>query len=67
MRQGSTFSIGRPCVVWSRIVSKYLAVPQSYVVNQFQTRELWKAFLTDENGKVFGYDADQKEIKQWLP
>lgn len=44
-----------------------LAVPQPIVVNQFQTRELWKAFLTDENGKIFGYDAEQQEIKQWLP
>jgi hypothetical protein len=45
----------------------YLAVPQSVVVNQFQSRELWKAFFTDENGKVLGYDAETEEIVQWLP
>lgn len=45
----------------------YLAVPQSIVVNQFQSRELWRAFLTDESGKVVGYDADAEEITQWLP
>ncbi len=35
----------------------YLAVPQSIIVNRFQVRELWRAFLTDENGKLIGYDA----------
>lgn len=45
----------------------YLAVPQSVVVNQFQSRELWQAFFTDENGKVVGYDVEREEIVQWLP
>lgn len=45
----------------------YLAVPQDVVSNQFQKRELWQAFLTDENGKLFGYDAEREEIIQWLP
>lgn len=45
----------------------YLAVPQSVVVSQFQSRELWKAFFTDENGKVLGYDVEKEEIIQWLP
>lgn len=45
----------------------YLAVPQSVVINQFQSRELWQAFFTDENGKMFGYDVETEEIVQWLP
>ena len=45
----------------------YLAVPQPVVINQFQRRELWKAFFTDENGQVVGYDVDTEEIVQWLP
>lgn len=45
----------------------FLAVPQDVVVNQFQHRELWQAFLTDESGKLIGYDADKEEIVQWLP
>jgi hypothetical protein len=45
----------------------FLAVPQPIVVNQFQRRELWQAFFTDENGKVLGYDPDLEEIIQWLP
>ncbi len=45
----------------------YLAVPQPIVVNQFQSRELWKAFFTDENGKVLGYDPEKEEITLWLP
>lgn len=45
----------------------YLAAPQSIVVNQFQGRELWRAFLQDENGRILGYDSDTEEIVQWLP
>lgn len=45
----------------------YLAVPQSIVVNQFQSRELWSAFLTDEDGRVLGFDIETEEIIQWLP
>lgn len=45
----------------------YLAVPQSIVINRFLTRELWQGFLTDENGKLIGYDAKKEEISQWLP
>jgi hypothetical protein len=45
----------------------YIAAPQPIVGNRFAHRELWKAFLTEENGKVFGYDPDEEEIKQWLP
>ena len=45
----------------------YLAVPQSVVVSQFLSRELWQAFFTDENGKVIGYDSDTEEITQWIP
>ena len=45
----------------------YLAVPQSIVVNQFQSRELWRAFFTDENGKLLGYDVKTEEIIQWIP
>jgi hypothetical protein len=45
----------------------YLAVPQAVVVNQFQGRELWKAFFTDENGRVIGFDVETEEIIQWLP
>jgi hypothetical protein len=45
----------------------YLAVPQSIVVNQFQSRELWQAFLTDEQGKILGYDVESEEVVQWLP
>ena len=45
----------------------YLAVPQSVVVNQFQSRELWQAFLTEEGGKVLGYDIETEEIVSWLP
>lgn len=45
----------------------YLAVPESIVVNQFRQRELWQAFITEENGKVLGYDAENEEIVEWLP
>jgi len=45
----------------------FLAVLQPIVVNQFQSRELWQAFFTDENGRVFGYDIESEEIIQWLP
>ena len=45
----------------------YLAVPQPVVINQFQRRELWKAFFTDENGQIIGYDVETEEIVQWLP
>jgi hypothetical protein len=45
----------------------YLAVPQSVVVNQFLSRELSRAFFTDENGKALGYDVETEEIIQWLP
>src|ERR1041384_7328354 len=34
----------------------YLAVPQAVVVSQFHSRELWRAFFTDENGRILGYD-----------
>jgi hypothetical protein len=45
----------------------YIAAPQAIVANRFVNRELWKAFLTDENGKIFGYDQDKETIEQWLP
>jgi hypothetical protein len=45
----------------------FLAVPQPVVVNQFQSRELWRAFFTDENGRVLGYDPETEEIILWLP
>lgn len=45
----------------------YLAAPQSIVVSQFQSRELWQAFFTDEAGRVLGYDVEREEIVQWLP
>lgn len=45
----------------------YIAAPQSIVANQFQNRELWQGFLQDENAKIFGYDPDEEEIKQWMP
>jgi hypothetical protein len=45
----------------------YLAAPAFVVVNEFQSRELWQAFITDENGKVIGYDIESEEIIQWLP
>jgi hypothetical protein len=45
----------------------YIAAPQSVVTNRFATRELWRAFLTDENGKLIGYDPDEETIQQWLP
>jgi hypothetical protein len=45
----------------------YLAAPQPVVVRQFQSRELWQAFLTDEGGRVLGFDPDKEEIVQWLP
>ena len=45
----------------------YLAVPQPIVVSQFQRRELWNAFFTDENGRVLGYDVETEEIVQWMP
>ena len=45
----------------------YLAVPQPVVINQFQSRELWQAFFTDENGRILGYDVQTEEIVQWLP
>lgn len=45
----------------------YLAVPQPILANLFQARELWRAFLVDEGGKVFGYDVDTEEIVQWEP
>lgn len=45
----------------------YLAAPQPIVVSQFQSRELWQAFLTDEGGRVLGFDAEKEEIVQWLP
>jgi hypothetical protein len=45
----------------------YLAVPQPILANLFQNRELWRAFLVDEGGKIFGYDVDNEEIVQWEP
>ncbi|GAB4452825.1 MAG: hypothetical protein OHK0029_04510 [Armatimonadaceae bacterium] len=45
----------------------YIAAPQAVVANRFEIRELWKAFLTEENGKVFGYDPEEETIQQWLP
>ena len=45
----------------------YLAVPQEVVSSQFQSRELWQAFFSDENGRVLGYDVATEEIVQWLP
>jgi hypothetical protein len=45
----------------------YLAAPAFVVANEFQSRPLWRAFLSDENGKVIGYDIETEEIVQWLP
>jgi hypothetical protein len=44
----------------------YLAVPNSVVESQFRTRELWKAFLTDEHGKVLSFDEEREEVVEWL-
>lgn len=45
----------------------YLAVPQTTLKNRFQKRELWSAFLTEEQCKIFGYDTENEEITEWLP
>ena len=45
----------------------YLAAPQDVVANEFHDRELWRAFLTDESGRVVGYDEQKEEIVQWIP
>ena len=44
----------------------FMAVPQPIVENQFRERELWKAFLSDEGGKVLGYNVEREEITEWL-
>lgn len=45
----------------------YLAVPQSVVESRFKSRDLWQAFLTEEHGRVAGYDVEREEIVEWLP
>ncbi len=45
----------------------YIAAPQAVVTSWFEARELWKAFLTDEGGRLIGYDPDEETIQQWLP
>jgi hypothetical protein len=44
----------------------YLAVPQDVLEDLFQ-RAPGQGFLEDEQGKVFGVDNEQEEIKKWLP
>jgi hypothetical protein len=45
----------------------YLAVPEEILVNLFQNRELWKAFIQDESVRLVGYDPDKEEVVQWIP
>lgn len=45
----------------------YLAVPTDIAENQLQQEELWEAFLSLEQGKIFGYDTEQERITLWLP
>jgi hypothetical protein len=45
----------------------FLAVPQAVLINLFQNRELGKAFVADEGGRIVGYNVELEEIVQWLP
>ena len=45
----------------------YLAVPQTTLVNRFQKRKLWSAFVAKEQCKIFGYDIESEEITEWFP
>ena len=45
----------------------YLAVPQPILVDGFQRRELWRAFLANEQCKIFGFDIESEEITEWMP
>ncbi|MBC8141208.1 MAG: XisH family protein [Armatimonadetes bacterium] len=45
----------------------YLAVPEAVLQELFQNRELWQATVTDENIRLFGYDAITEEVVQWFP
>jgi hypothetical protein len=44
----------------------YLAVPQDALEDAFR-RASGRGFLEDERGKVFGFDRDSEEIREWLP
>ena len=44
----------------------YLAVPEDVLEDLFQ-RVPGRGFLEDEDGKVFGVDNTNEEIKKWLP
>jgi len=44
----------------------YLAVPEDVLEDLFQ-RVAGRGFLEDEDGKVFGVDNTNEEIKKWLP
>jgi hypothetical protein len=44
----------------------YLAIPQDVIDDLF--REVTgDAFLTEEGGLIFGFDAQKEEITEWLP
>ena len=44
----------------------YLAVPQGVVTTLFR-RPVGAGFLSEEGGKIFGYDPETEEIVQWIP
>ena len=44
----------------------HLAVPQDVLEDLFR-RDAGQGFLADERGKVFGFDPEQEEIREWLP
>jgi len=44
----------------------YLAVPQDVLDDLFRKRA-GQGFLEDEQGRVFGFDHEREEIKEWLP
>lgn len=44
----------------------YLAVPQSIVREIFQA-PVGEGFLTEEDGRVIGFDIQNEELIEWLP
>jgi hypothetical protein len=44
----------------------YLAVPQD-IINDLFRQVIGEAFLTEEDGHIFGFDAEKEEIIEWLP
>ncbi len=44
----------------------FIAVPQDVLTTLFR-RPVGEGFLTEERGKVFGYDIINEEVVEWIP